>query len=125
MSSSRPHPICAAIVGAGYIADLHTRAIRQAGGVELASICGASLRSAKSFAAQRGISNVFDSLGSGLRDKRRTVLVPPDQHHSLGKTTLQFGVKVLLENSMCTSVEEADKLLVLARDSGSHRGVSP
>jgi nucleoside-diphosphate-sugar epimerase/predicted dehydrogenase len=52
------------------------------------------------------------------------VLVPPDHHHSLAKIALRSGVNVFLEKPMCTSVEEADELLALARDSGLRVGVS-
>ena len=43
----------AAIVGTGYIADFHARAIREAEGVELAATCDANLRRAQSFAKAR------------------------------------------------------------------------
>src|ERR1700690_2905775 len=114
LSRRSPRPIRAAIVGAGYIADFHARAIRQAEGVELVSVCDASLRSAEAFAAQWGISKVFNSLETMLQSEQLDsvhVLVPPDLHHSLAKIALQSGVNVLLEKPMCTSVEEANELL--------------
>jgi predicted dehydrogenase/nucleoside-diphosphate-sugar epimerase len=119
--------IHAAIVGTGYIADFHARAIRQAAGVELVSVCDANLRSAQTFAAQWGIAQVFDSLESMLGSQQLDsvhVLVPPDRHHSLAKTALQSGVNVFLEKPMCTSVEEANELVELARDSGLYLGIN-
>jgi nucleoside-diphosphate-sugar epimerase/predicted dehydrogenase len=52
------------------------------------------------------------------------VLTPPDHHYSLAKAALQSGVHVFLEKPMCTSVEEADELLTLARDNGLRLGVN-
>jgi predicted dehydrogenase/nucleoside-diphosphate-sugar epimerase len=127
MISRSSQPMRAAIVGTGYIADFHARAIQQAEGVELVSVCDANLNRAKSFAAQWGITKVFDSLKSMLDSEHVDtvhVLVPPDQHHSLAKIALQSGVNVFLEKPMCTSAEEADELLALARDDGLRVGVS-
>ena len=118
--------IRAGIVGTGYIADFHAQAIQQAEGVELVSVCDANLKSAESFSAQWGIPSFFGSLESMLRSQRLDcvhVLVPPDWHRSLAKTALQSGVSVFLEKPMCTSVEEADELLALARDRGLRLGV--
>ena len=120
-------PIRAGIVGTGYIADFHAYAIRQAHGVELVSVCDTNLKSAELFAAQWGISKVFDTLPAMLHSQPLDavhVLAPPDHHHSLAKIALQSGVSVFLEKPMCTTVEEADDLLVLAHDRGLHLGVS-
>lgn len=47
-------PVRAAILGTGYFADFHARAIRYLEGVELVGVCDANLRSTQSFAANRG-----------------------------------------------------------------------
>lgn len=52
------------------------------------------------------------------------VLTPPDLHHSLAKSALQFGISVLLEKPMCTSVGEADELVEMARGKGLCLGVN-
>jgi predicted dehydrogenase/nucleoside-diphosphate-sugar epimerase len=119
--------IRAAIVGAGYIADFHARAIREAQGVELVAVCDANLGSAKSFASRWGVSTVFDSLESMLQGQELDslhVLVPPDHHYSLAKNALRSGINVLLEKPMCASTQEADELLALARERGLKLGVS-
>src|SRR5262245_8136374 len=102
-------PLRAAIVGTGYIAEFHAQAILALQGVQLVSVCDVNLRAAQSFAAERGVPAVFDSLKSTFEAQRLDVvhiLVPPDRHHSLAKTALQSGVNVFLEKPMCTSVEE-------------------
>jgi predicted dehydrogenase/nucleoside-diphosphate-sugar epimerase len=125
--SRNRQPVRAAIVGTGYIADFHARAIGEVEGVELVSVCDASLQSARSFAAEWGVPAVFDSLEAMLQNQRLDsvhVLVPPDRHHSLARTALQSGVHVFVEKPMCISVEQADELLALARGNGLRLGVN-
>lgn len=126
-TSPFPSQIRAAIVGTGYIAEFHARAIRASDGVELACVCDMNLRSAKAFAASWGVPAAFDSIEAMLRDQRLDVvhiLAPPDRHHSLAKAALQAGVNVFLEKPMCTTVNEADELLALAREKGLYVGVN-
>jgi predicted dehydrogenase/nucleoside-diphosphate-sugar epimerase len=120
-------PIRAAIVGTGYIADFHARAIRQLPGVELVSVCDTNRKSAESFAAQWGIGAALGSLESMLEEQRLDsvhILVPPEYHYSVAKLTLDRGLNVLLEKPMCTTPEEAHELIVLARDRGLKLGVN-
>ena len=127
LSRSISQPIRAAIVGTGYIADFHARAIRQAEGVELVSVCDPNLRGAESFANQWGVTKVFGTLESMLRSEKLDtvhVLAPPDLHYSLAKTALLSGTNVLLEKPMCTSIDEADELTALARDGHLQLGVN-
>ena len=117
----------AGIVGTGYIAEFHARAVKSLPNVELVSVCDLNLRSAQSFAAAWGIAKTYDSLELMLHTERLDaihVLAPPDLHFSLAKLALQCGVHVFLEKPMCVSVNEADKLLKLARDTGLHLGVN-
>ena len=51
-----------AIVGAGYIADLHARAIETLDGVNLVGICDTNPRSAQAFAARWNVPAIFNSL---------------------------------------------------------------
>jgi predicted dehydrogenase/nucleoside-diphosphate-sugar epimerase len=120
-------PIRSAIVGTGYIADFHARAIREIEGVELACSCDPNLKRAQSFANTWNIPLAFESLDSMLRDTKIDcihILTPPDLHFSLAKAALQLGVHVFLEKPMCTSVAEADELVKLAHECGLHLAVS-
>lgn len=116
-----------AIVGTGYIAEFHARAIRAVKGAELVAVCDQNLRGAQSFAATWNVPNAFDSLKSMLDTQRLDVvhiLTPPDSHRALAEDALHAGVHVLLEKPMATSVAEADQLLEIARSKGLGVGVS-
>ena len=126
-SALRHRAIRAAIVGTGYIAEFHARAIHQIKGVELAAACDPNLSRAQTFAATWNIPLAFESLESMLQDAKIDcihILTPPDQHFGLAKTALQSGIHVFLEKPMCTSVAEADELVQLAQQKDLYLGVS-
>ena len=117
----------AGIVGAGYIAAFHARAIRTAKDIDLECVADASLRTAQSFAAEWGVSAAYDSLEAMLQNHALDcvhLLTPPDQHFRMAKIALEAGVHVLLEKPMCTSVAEADELVRLAAERHLHLGIS-
>jgi predicted dehydrogenase/nucleoside-diphosphate-sugar epimerase len=117
----------AAIVGTGYIAEFHARAIKTLPDVALAGVCDANLGRARSFASEWGVPAAFDSVQSMLTDQSFDVvhvLTPPDRHYSLAKSILEAGTNVFLEKPMCTSVEETDELLRIAASKGLALGVN-
>lgn len=121
----RPNRV--AIVGTGYIADFHARAIQGLEGVHLVSVCDANMRAAETFARSWGVPSASDSIEGLLCNQEIDtvhVLTPPSTHHSLAKTALQFGCHVFLEKPMCISLEEADDLLLMARAKGLRLGVN-
>ncbi len=127
MQRATSQPIRAAIVGTGYIADFHADAILAMQEVELVSVCDANLRSAESFASKRGITTTFDSIESMLETQRLDcvhILTPPDKHFSLAKAAIQSRVNVFLEKPMCTTRDEADELMALAREKSVRVGVN-
>ncbi|WP_084800918.1 NAD-dependent epimerase/dehydratase family protein [Bradyrhizobium sp. Tv2a-2] len=115
------------LVGTGYIAEFHARAIRAAANVDLVAVCDSNLLAAQAFAKAWTIPDVFQSLEMMLQNARLDcvhLLVPPDLHHSLAKIALNAGVHVFIEKPMCTSVSEADELLALSVERNLYLGVS-
>ncbi len=120
-------PIRTAIVGTGYIAEFHARAVSGVKGAELIAVCDANLRSARSFASSWRVPEAFDLVESLLRKQPVDcvhVLVPPDAHYAVTKAALLSGAHVFLEKPMCTSAAEADELMALARARGLRLGVN-
>lgn len=125
--SSTRRPIRTAIVGTGYIADFHARAIRNTEGVELVCACDPDIERAQSFARNWSIPLASESLDAMIRDTKIDcvhILTPPDVHFSLAKAAVQRGIHVFLEKPMCTSVAEADELVAVANQMGVYLGVS-
>ena len=118
--------IRAAIVGAGYIADFHARAIKAAQGVELVGVCDVNATAVEAFAKSWGVP-AYTSLETMLSEQRLDVahvLVPPDLHHKVAKIALEAGASVLLEKPMCVSGDETRDLLAIAAAKGLTVGVN-
>ena len=120
-------PTRAGIVGTGYIASFHARAVRAVKGVELVGVCDTNLSSAQAFASRWEVSEAFGSFDAMLRKQRVDtvhVLAPPDQHHALASAALRSGAHVFLEKPMCLSIAEAEDLLKIASDRRLKIGVN-
>jgi predicted dehydrogenase/nucleoside-diphosphate-sugar epimerase len=115
------------IVGTGYIAEFHARAIAEIEYAVLKGVCDTNLRNATTFAAKWDVASAFDSLELMLRNQKLDcvhLLTPPDQHFKLAKTALEEGIHVFLEKPMCVSASEADELVELAKSRGLYLGVN-
>jgi predicted dehydrogenase/nucleoside-diphosphate-sugar epimerase len=120
-------PIKAGIVGTGYIASFHARAITSRDNVTLEGVCDSNLEAARRFATNWGEPAVFESLDqmlSGTQLDVVHVLAPPDQHHDLALRALSSGVHVLLEKPICISSEETNNLLTVCQANGLKVGVN-
>lgn len=116
-----------AILGAGYIADWHCRALRGIRSAQLAGVCDRDVDRAQRLADRYRISQSFADL-SAMLDRIRPdvvhVLLPPDQHFSAAEHVLRAGVHVLLEKPMALSAEECHSLGKLACEQKRVIGVS-
>src|SRR5947209_8250238 len=120
-------PIRVAILGTGYIAEFHARAIKAAAEAELVAVCDTNLNAAKAFAATWDVPATYNSLELMLSEHRIDcvhVLVPPDLHFQMTKISLQGGAHVFLEKPMCLTTKEADELLALAMEKQRHLAVN-
>jgi nucleoside-diphosphate-sugar epimerase/predicted dehydrogenase len=117
-----------ALVGAGYIADYHARAVRALGDAELVGICDLAGARAERFAAAHRIEGGgFTELPRMLAELRPDavhVLTPPNLHLEPCTQVLQAGADVLVEKPMCHTVAECDALAATARETGRALGVS-
>jgi predicted dehydrogenase/nucleoside-diphosphate-sugar epimerase len=107
-----------ALVGTGYIAEFHARALKAIAGVNLVAVCDTDMASASAFAARWGIA-AFPSLSELLARQRLDavhVLTPPDSHFPLALEALNAGVHVFLEKPMCATSAEGRDLAALARE---------
>ena len=125
--AAKRQPVRAALIGTGYIADFHARAIRTFPGVEIDSVCDSNIEAARSFAQKWAIGSYYDSPETMLRERQLDavhILTPPDSHLSLALTVLRARANVLIEKPMCISVSEASEILSLADEKQLCVGVS-
>ncbi|MGA8890506.1 MAG: NAD-dependent epimerase/dehydratase family protein [Anaeromyxobacteraceae bacterium] len=114
------------LLGAGYIADWHARALRSVPGVELAAVCDTVEGRARALAGKHGILGVHTSLEAMLAGSRLDavhVLLPPDGHFAAARQALSAGVHVWMEKPMCPSSAECAELARTAREAGLSLGV--
>jgi predicted dehydrogenase len=105
----------AAIVGAGGIARVHARLVRELGG-ELVGVCGRTLDSARTFPAP-----AYDDLDRMLRAQRPDVVhvcSPNHLHAAHSIAAFAAGAHVLCEKPMATSAEECRRMIDAAAQSG-------
>ena len=115
-----------ALLGAGYIADWHAKALASIGDIELVAVCDRMISRAESFAKKFDVPGVYGSLEAMLAAERLDsvhVLLPPDLHFQAAETILAAGVSAFIEKPMCLNPEHAARLTRLAAESGLRIGV--
>ncbi|MBE9029750.1 NAD-dependent epimerase/dehydratase family protein [filamentous cyanobacterium LEGE 11480] len=116
-----------AILGAGYIADYHVKALRRLDGVEVRAICDLNQNLAQQFASSHGIPKTYGDLGTMLSQENLDVvhvLTPPHIHFPTAQQILNAGVDTFIEKPLCHTVEACQTLRQQAIDQGRQIGVS-
>lgn len=106
-----------AIVGNGFSAALHARAL-QALGHRLVAVVGSSGARAEAFAHQWGVERSGRQLALALEDDIQCVHIctPPALHAGILRAVLQAGKHVVCEKPLCLDPGEARDLLRLAQE---------
>jgi predicted dehydrogenase/nucleoside-diphosphate-sugar epimerase len=116
-----------ALVGAGYIADWHAKALASVANAELVAICDPALDRARALAESYGVAKTYGSLEAMLAEKKLDavhILTPPDLHFAAARTAIEAGVSVLLEKPMCDNAAACEELAQLTGERGVRLGVS-
>lgn len=110
----------AGVVGAGYVANHHLRAMRDLGFVEIVAICDSDPKRARELAARFGIPHVCKSIEemSAARPEVIHILTPPSSHCDLTLRALELGCHVFVEKPMADTVAECDAMIAKAREKG-------
>ena len=105
----------AAIVGTGFMGQVHAQAV-QAAGIDLVGFTGSTPAKAEQFATGFPGSRGFASV-SELLDQKPDVLhicTPNATHVSLAKAAIERGISVIVEKPLATSLADAEELNSLA-----------
>jgi predicted dehydrogenase/nucleoside-diphosphate-sugar epimerase len=122
-------PVRVALLGTGYIADWHAKAIITIPGVELAAVCDKDIARARAFGEKYGIAECWPSLEAMLAKRELGldaihVLLPPDLHASAARAIIDAGLHVLMEKPMAILAEQCTELLDRAQAREVKIGVS-
>lgn len=109
-----------AVLGYGFVADLHTRAARRVG-LEVVGVAGHRADRAADFAARHGIAWSGDDWeGLIARSDVDAVVIgtPNALHHPQALRALELGRHVLVDKPMALTVAEGREMIAAARDAG-------
>ncbi len=105
------------VIGAGFIADLHCRALRSIEGVALDSVYDVSRTNAQRLAGRWDIPHIATSLAElSSRVDAAVVLTPPDFHAATVHELLSKKVHTFVEKPFTSTLGEADALVEVAGD---------
>ena len=97
------------MIGAGYIADYHTRGLQSIDGVEVVAVAAKTVGEAQKFADKYGIKEATDDALSlaGRKEIDAVVIATPNKFHApYAIEFLKSGKDVFLEKPMAMSAEE-------------------
>src|SRR2546426_1648849 len=115
------------IVGTGFIADYHLRALRSADGIAVTGCCDIDHRRAKAFADRWQLERWTSDLDEFLEHGRYDVIhvtVPPDRHSEVAERALKSGCHVYLEKPMGIERAQCTRINSLANSEGLVVGVN-
>lgn len=109
-----------AVVGAGYVAAHHLRALQSLDFVDVVGVADLREEMARSVAARFGVPLAAGSL-EGLAAAKPDVLhvlTPPSSHCALTLEALERGWHVFVEKPMAESAEDCERMIGKAREKG-------
>ena len=118
--TTMPARFRAGVVGAGYVANHHLRAMRDLGFVDIVAICDSDRKRAEEMAAKFGIPLVCQTIEqmAAARPDVIHVLTPPSSHCDLTLRALEMGCHVFVEKPMADTVAECDAMIAKAAAKG-------
>lgn len=108
-----------AVVGVGHLGSIHARIYSQLDSAQLVAVCDLLPDRARSVANQYGCEAMTDFQQLLGRVDAVSVAVPTQHHFLVAQRFLAAGVHTLVEKPFTRTVQEANRLLRLARKAGA------
>jgi predicted dehydrogenase len=108
-----------AVIGAGKMGALHSRIYSQMDDVELVGIADVQVEKAEALAEKYSTRTYGDAAELLGQVDAVTISAPTDAHARVAGPFLTAGIAVLVEKPLAQSLEEAKKLLALAKKHGA------
>lgn len=108
------------IVGAGMIADFHSRAIGSLANAALLGVCDKNVSNAETFSEKHGI-RAYESLEKMLRDDKIDavcICTPSGFHKENAIAALKAKKHVVLEKPMAFTVSDSNEIISTAKENG-------
>ena len=107
-----------AVIGVGYLGRHHARILSTLPGVELTAVVDTNRRRAEEIAASHGTRPLTDFREVLGHVDAVTIAVPTERHCEIAVACLSAALPVLVEKPMARSLDEADAMIVAARNAG-------
>jgi predicted dehydrogenase len=108
-----------AILGAGFIADIHAESYhRFVPEAEVVAVCARSEERARTFAARHGVRSWFTDLEKAIMQSDCEVVdicVPNDLHAHAVIAAATAGKHVIIEKPLCLTLEQADEMIAVCK----------
>ena len=120
-TTTAPSRLRAGFVGAGFMAEVHSRAARAAG-AEIAGIASTIPVRAARAKDRLGVQKAYASAQDLVEDDMIDVIhvcTPNATHHALAQAALKAGKHVVCEKPLATNVQDATHLVELAGSAGT------
>ncbi len=112
-------PLRAGVVGVGHLGKVHARIYSEIPGVKLVAVADLAEDRAKEFAAKFGCDATTDFKELVGRVDLVSIVVPTVAHCETALPFLQRGVGTLVEKPFAVTLEEADRMIAAAKQSGA------
>jgi predicted dehydrogenase len=107
-----------AVFGVGYMGKFHAEKFAAVADAELVAVADADAKRAAEVAVALGCAHAADYRELLPRIDAACVAVPTEKHCEVVLACLQAGVHVLVEKPLARTLEEADRMIALARAKG-------
>jgi len=112
-----------ALVGSGFIADVHAESFSRVRGAELVAVASPNRERVTDFARRHGINQVFTDYRDVLALSDVDVVslaVPNDLHCEMTDDAARAGKHLIIEKPLCRNLAEADMMIAVGREHGVH-----
>ena len=107
------------VAGQGAFGQKHLDALKRIPGVEVTSLVGGNQDSTAQVAKKYGIPHYSGDLSEGIKRADAVILTTPTKmHFRQGEQVMRAGKHVLVEIPVTDSVEDAENLAKIARETG-------
>lgn len=113
-----PHALRVAVIGVGYLGRFHARKYARLADADLVAVADIDRSRGEGIAGECQTQFMVDYRDLLGRVDAVSVVVPTPAHFSVAREFLDAGAHVLLEKPMTRTLEEADRLIDLAREKG-------
>ena len=115
MNASSMHKLRTAVIGVGYLGRFHAQKYRELPGSELVAVADKDPVAAQQVASELGVAAVADYKDLLGRVDAVSIVVPTPLHFGMAEAFLDQGIHVLVEKPITETIEQAQRLIDLAR----------